>query len=147
MQEKHRNATAQKETAGFKVPSPIRPFKKKRLYPVKPDEKMNKLKRKRAPNNTKGTTYNDSDLPMMDGFGFIPQGQKPSAEYPREPQEALSGRPVETLRRLVPKGLSSNGRREGISLQDILSSTVGPADVVKSSEDKVSPDLEIGNPM
>lgn len=135
IQEKHRHANAQKETAGFKVPSASRPFKKKKLYPVQPDDDTKILKRKRAPSTNKGAAYNDSELPVVDDPIFIPHLQESRTEGPR-------GKSAESTSRPAPQGSSSsNGTRQKISLEEILSSTVEPPKETRPSN------LNIGNPM
>lgn len=106
------------------------------------------LKRKRAPNNNRGATYNDSELPTIDGPSLIPQLQKSRTEGPRGSPRAVSGTSEESAPRPAPQGLSSAmGTRAGISLEEILSSTVGPADMTESPKEVQHADLKISNPM
>jgi len=102
MEEKHRSATTQKQ-GGFRVSTVSKPFKKKKLYPVKPDEDMKMAKRKRSSSGKRNVSHDGTEVPTIDrqlqprfqntglqGFGnpLVPDGQSNDPSQRR----ALEGR-------------------------------------------------------
>jgi hypothetical protein len=146
MEEKHRNATTQKQGSGFKVSSVPKPFKKKKLYPVKPDEDMKTLKRKR-PSHSKIDGYNNSELPMISGSASKPPFQRPQLEGSRRSLAAVGGKSRKILPRPAHQGLStSTSTYGGVTIEGDATTSEGHADMAKPPG-ALSLELEISNLM
>jgi hypothetical protein len=146
VEEKHRNATAQKPGSGFKVSSVPKPFKKKKLYPVKPDEDMKTLKRKR-PSHSKSDGYNISELPMISGSASRPPFQRPQLEGSRRSLAAAGSKSKKILPRPPHQGLSSStSTHGGVTIEEDPTTSEGHADMAKPPA-ALTLELEIGNLM
>jgi len=95
-----------------KTPSAPKPFRKAKLYPVKPDEGMKPLKRKRASTGKRGTTSNDHDLDSMETGLEKPQQLEvtnPLASGPQVGNMTLIRTPREIARNFAfPTSMGSN---------------------------------------
>jgi hypothetical protein len=138
VEERHRNATAQKQVVGVRVPPIPKPFQKKKLYPVKPDEDMKTLKRKRPSYGQSSGYY--SELSTIDVPSSMPHFQSPHGGGSRSPLASVGDQPPQTYSQIqTPQSPSNNvSTRERVSIR-------WPPPPTVEDEDMVEPPIEMSS--
>jgi hypothetical protein len=144
VEQRHKNATARTQLVGVKGPPPQKPFDKKKLYPVKLDEELKSLKRKR-PSYGKPSDA-DAEILRAGIASSMPSLQTQQAEWLTSPLATIVDQPQGSVQSVIPQDSGNHSYMRGrVSGQWPPPPTAIDEDLVESMGD-TSFDLGIGNP-
>jgi hypothetical protein len=139
VEQRHKNATARTQLVGVKAPPSQKPFDKKKLYPVKLDEELKSLKRKRPSYGKPGDA--DAEISKAGIANPMPSLQTQQGEWLTSPLATIVDQPQGT----VPDSGNHSYMRGRVSGQWPPPPTAIDEDLVESMGG-TSFELGIGNP-
>lgn len=111
VEERHKNATARTQLVGLKVPSKPKPFDKKKLYPIKLDEELKTLKRKRPSYGKRSDS--DSDQSRISMASSMPSFQTHLGEGLSSSLASVNDEPQRSAQRPISQASLNNLYKRG----------------------------------
>lgn len=135
VEERHKNATARTQLVGLKVPSKPKPFDKKKLYPVKLDEELKTLKRKRPSYGKRSDS--DSDQSRISMASSMPSFQTHLGEGLSSSLASVNDEPQRSAQRPISQASLNNLYKRGEDSGWPLPTAIND-DVVQSPTEGIS---------